>query len=264
MNFLFLSKLLPLFIYPLGLSCLLLLIGLILGWKMPQYMPIPVGLALIILYLSSNVWVSNSLVKSLEWQYLPTPDIPQADAIVVLGGATRSTSYPRIIPDLSEQGDRVVSAAKLYKDQKAPLIIASGGRIEWKGGGTAEAEDIKKLLQIMGISPDVILVEPKSLNTHENAVEVKKILNQRGLNRVLLVTSALHTPRAIAIFRKEGINAIPAPTDYLISQQDLEEPTVSRSAIILNLLPDSENLDRTTKALKEYIGTLIYKLKGWL
>jgi uncharacterized SAM-binding protein YcdF (DUF218 family) len=264
MNFLFLSKLIPLFIYPLGLSCILLLVALVLCLKRSRWTFAPVLLALIILLTASNVRVSNYLVKSLEWQHLPPTAIPNADAIVLLGGATRNASPPRIMPDLNENGDRLFYAAKLYQDGKAPLIIAAGGRIEWYGGEAPEATDMAAILQTMGVPPEAIIEEPNSLNTYQNAVNVKEILLSKGLNRVLLVTSAMHMPRSLLIFQRQGIEAIAAPTDFLVSQQELQQQDNSLESKILSFFPETNSLDNTTKAIKEYIGTFVYRFRGWL
>jgi uncharacterized SAM-binding protein YcdF (DUF218 family) len=261
--FLFLSKLLPIFIYPLGLVSLLLLVALIMSWKRLSWIQLPIALALVILLLSSNGWVTTFLVQSLEWQNLPT-DLPTADAIVILGGATKRPTKPRPMVDVNENGDRVIYGAKLYQDKKAPLIIAAGGRIDWFNNDQSESADMAQLLEMMGVPPEAIIQEPDSLNTYQNAVNVKKILDERGIRQVLLVTSALHMPRSLLIFQRQGIEAIPAPTDFLVSERDTQELSSSFQAIILNLLPDSDRLDKTTKALKEYIGTAIYRLRGWL
>jgi uncharacterized SAM-binding protein YcdF (DUF218 family) len=263
MSFLFLSKLLPLFIYPLGFSCLLLIISLILLWKYPRWAVFPIALALLILLISSNGIVANNLLKSLEWQYIPS-EIPTADSIVILGGATRTPAKPRQMVDLTEQGDRIIYGGKLYLEGKAPLIIAAGGRAKWRGGGNPESQDMVELLSLMGIPSEVIIQEPLSLNTYENAVNVGKILQEKNLKKIILVTSALHMPRASAIFKHQGIEIIPAPTDFLISEQEINEINDNTEAFVLNMLPDSIALDQTTKVLKEYIGTLIYWLKGWL
>jgi uncharacterized SAM-binding protein YcdF (DUF218 family) len=264
MSFLFLSKLLPLFIYPLGLSCILLLTALFLSFKGSRWTFIPILLALVILFTAGNIRVSNRLVKSLEWQYFSTENMPKAEAIVVLGGASRSVAHPRIIPDLNEHGDRLLYAAKLYKDGKAPLIILSGGRIQWFGGGDSEAQDMANILELMGIPRNALLLEPNSLNTYQNAIYTQKILQEKEIEQVLLVTSAMHIPRSLAIFKKQGINAIPAPTDFLISERNLTEVNYSKESKILSFIPDTESLDRTTQAIKEYIGTVIYRLRGWL
>jgi uncharacterized SAM-binding protein YcdF (DUF218 family) len=74
----------------------------------------------------------------------------------------------------------------------------------------------------------------------------------------------MHMPRSLAIFKKQGINAIPAPTDFLISDRNLTEVNYSKESKVLSFIPDTESLDRTTQAIKEYVGTVIYRLRGWL
>lgn len=217
-----------------------------------------------VLLLASNNWVANGLVKSLEWQQIPPKTLPTADAIVILGGATKSAFPPRPGVDLSEQGDRVLYGAQLYREGKAPVVISSGGRIDWRGGGPSESADMAQILKTVGVPSSAILQDPTSLNTHQNAVNVKKIMQERGIRRILLVTSAMHMPRSLRIFQRQGIDAIPAPTDFLVSQQEIEEPNSSPQAIMLSLMPDTERLDRTTRALKEYIGMAVYRLRGWL
>lgn len=262
--FLFLSKLLPLFLYPLGLACLLIIVAMVMWWRRSRWVPIPMSLALVVLLLASNSWVANGLVRSLEWQHLPPKTLPTADAIVLLGGATKSAFPPRPGVDLSESGDRVLYAGQLYREGKAPVVISSGGRIAWRGGGPPESEDMAQILQTLGVPSSAILQDPTSLNTYQNAINVHEILKERGINRVLLVTSAMHMPRSLQIFQRQGIDAIPAPTDFLVSEQEIEEPNSSAQAVLLSLLPDSDRLDRTTKALKEYIGMVIYRLRGWI
>ncbi|MEM9539213.1 MAG: YdcF family protein [Cyanobacteria bacterium P01_E01_bin.42] len=262
--FVYFSKLLPLFLYPLGFTCVLLAIALLIHWFRPRWTPIPIALALLILLLSGNGWVSNAIVQSLEWKYLPEGELPQADAIVLLGGSLRPISPPRSTVEVSEQGDRALFAAHLYREGKAPFIIASGGRVQWRGGGPPEASDTENFLEAIGVPGKAILQEPDSLNTYENAVNVAKILKRRNMKRVLLVTSAMHMPRSLAIFKKQQIEAIPAPTDFLITEQLLQEPNRSVKALILNFIPDVDRLQRATKAMKEYIGFVVYWLRGWL
>ena len=91
-----------------------------------------------------------------------------------------------------------------------------------------------------------IVMESASRDTRENAGLTRAILAQRGYRRVLLVTSALHMPRALAKFRAEGIDAIPAPTDH----EAQGVTTVS------DWIPSTTALDGTSRALKEWIGLL--------
>jgi len=94
-------------------------------------------------------------------------------------------------------------------------------------------------------------------------VNVQKILADRQIKQVLLVTSASHMPRALRIFRKLKMDVIPAQTDYLVAQQQLDEPGQTWEAALLSAIPDSRRLENFTLALKEYIGTWIYIVKGW-
>lgn len=261
--FLFISKLLPLLIYPVGLTFLLLAVAGVLSWQKSRWTFAPIVLALAVLWLSSAGGINGALVRSLELQHLPRGEMPTADAIVVLGGCTKPATPPRAFPELTEGGDRVLYAAKLYKDKKAPLIVAVGGRIPWLGGGKPEAGDIAQLLEFMGVPPSAILQESNSLNTYQNAANVKPILQQHGIGRVLLVTSALHMPRSLLVFQRQGIDAIAAPTDFLTTLDSNRPQQASIAGILFDLIPDVARIATTTQALKEYVGLLVYRLRGW-
>ena len=259
--FLFLSKLLPLFIYPLGLSSVLLVVAIATFWKRPKVAATSVGLALGILFFSANSWVGDGFTRLLEDQYPPLTQSPTADAIIVLGGCTRSAHPPRPWVEVTEAGDRVLYAAKLYREEKAPKVILSGGRIYWKGGGQSEALDMAELIQTMGVPESAIILEPESFTTYENARNVNQILQQQSLKgSLLLVTSARHMPRSMAIFQKLGLPVIAAPTDFRVTKVD---ENAGLLGFILSLLPNVEALEDTTAALKELIGFAMYRLRGW-
>jgi uncharacterized SAM-binding protein YcdF (DUF218 family) len=260
--FLFFSKLFPALLNPIGLSCLLLVLAVMTFWKRPRVAAGAVGAALGILLLGSNFWVSKAFVQGLESQYRPATAYPRASAIVILGGATHPPLKPRVWPELNEAGDRILYTARLYREGAASKVIITGGRISWKEGtNSSEAQDIETLLTFMGVPKSAMLLDRTSLNTHENAVNVKRIMVKESLNEpVLLVTSAIHMPRSMAIFKKEGILAIAAPTDYLAEEEDTP---LTLQEITLKLLPDVEAIFQTNAALKEYVGLLTYRLKGW-
>jgi uncharacterized SAM-binding protein YcdF (DUF218 family) len=263
--FLYFSKLLPLFIYPLGLACVLLVMALALLWRQPRLSALSIVLALALLLVGGNGWIANQLTRSLEWQNLPAANLPTAEAIVVLGGATRPQIYPRPAVDVMEEGDRMIYGAQLYRQGKAPIVILSGGRtLDLQGVSSSEAEDMAALMVNLGVPKSAILKDATSLNTHENAVNVKKILQERGIQRILLVTSALHMPRSLRIFQKQGIEAIAAPTDFLVSKEELDLSDDTLGVYLLNAVPDAKNLNQLTRSLKEYVGLLVYGLRGWL
>lgn len=267
--FIYLSKFLPLFVYPAGLTCLLLVLALVLR-RHPQWQTRLIAVALAVLWLGGNRVVTMALVRSLEWRYVPPPDayqdVPHADAIVVLGGGSRSQQYPRPTAEVGEAGDRLLYAGWLYQRGAAPWILVSGGDVPWVGPeNPAEALSMVDILTLMGVPRDAILLEPNSRNTHENAVESLKMLEELGIDNIILVTSALHMPRSYAIFAQTGLTIIPAPTDYSFTQADWDfyrQPNLSTQ--LLNLVPNADNLEVTTRAIKEYIGIVVYKLRGWL
>ena len=260
--FLFLSKLLPLFLYPLGLITLLLIGTWFWTWRRRSPVQWPVLMALLILLITSNTWISSYFIQQLEYQNLPPDNLPNASAIVVLGGALYPVAYPRQFPEVAEAGDRPIYAAQLYQEGKAPLIVASGGRIPWWGTEQgSEAADMAQLMQRLGVPKSAIIQEGESLNTRQNAVNTKAILDRRQIDTIILVTSGYHMPRSKRIFEKLGFTVIPAATDFLSSPPNAK--TLNPATITLGLIPDAKSLDLTTLTLKEYIGLIIYQLRGW-
>lgn len=191
-------------------------------------------------------------------------ELPNAEAIVVLGGATYPDVPPRPTVELNEAGDRLLYAAHLYQQNKAPLIVVSGGTIDWQGSSSAESTGMATILKQIGVPSEAIIEEPFSRNTYENAVNVKKIITNRGIRQVLLVTSAMHMPRSLLIFKRQEIAAIAAPTDFSVSDYELQQLSNTPESQLLGLLPNADKLDLFTRALKEYIGLVVYRLLGWL
>jgi uncharacterized SAM-binding protein YcdF (DUF218 family) len=262
--FIYLSKFIPPFIYPLGLACLLLLAGLLL-YRRLRWQRASLVLALALLLLGGNHWVANELMRSLEWRYLPAQDIPPAAVIVVLGGGTLSASYPRPTVEVNGAGDRVLYAAWLYQHGKAPYLLLSGGRIDWLSDQPSPADDMATLLEQMGVPRSAMWLETQSRNTYENALYSQKILQAKGIQRIILVTSAWHMPRAVGVFEHMGLQVIPAPTDFTVTRDETpsDQPTLALKTL-MDLLPSVENLSNTSKAMKEYLGILAYHLRGWL
>jgi len=261
--FLYLSKFLPPLIYPLGFAFTLLVIAMIVKkskWKRNLML-----LGLVILYLGSNRWVAMGLARSLEWRHLPEGDLPNADAIVLLSGGTLSGSEPRPLVEVNQAGDRLVYAAYLYQQGKADHILLSGGAIDWLSTGANPTRDTEELLELFGVPEQALWFEPTSRNTYESAINSRKFLEPKGVQRILLVTSASHMPRSVKLFVRQGFDVIPAPTDFVVSQGEFEEMRRAwLPAQLLHLFPSADNLAITTRMLKEYLGLIIYNLRGWI
>ena len=263
--FIFLSKLLPLFVYPLGFACILLILALVSGTNNKRSKTYMI-LTLVILWLGSTSGVSNLLARSLEWRYKPPNEIPSGEAIVLLGGGTEPAAYPRSGVEINGAGDRVLYAAQLYKEGKAPLILLSGGEITWLNDGSATpAEDMAEILAALNVPGEAMIIEDRSKNTYENALYAKELLDKKGINQILLVTSAMHMPRSVALFEAQGFEVTPLPVDYsVVENESAESQDSALITKILNIIPNVSNLALTTNALKEYLGSFIYQLQGWL
>jgi uncharacterized SAM-binding protein YcdF (DUF218 family) len=256
-----LSKLLPAFIYPVGLLALLLIAAILLYKKRRAQMTLLVA-ALVLLFVAGNRWTAYSLVRSLERRNLPVGGLPDADAIVVLGGGTELVSPPRPFQEINGAGDRVIYAARLYLEGKAPVILATGGRIAWYGpAASTPASEMQTLLEFMGVPPNAILLEDQSQNTAENASLSAPLLRAHNAQKILLVTSAMHMPRASALFAAQGFEIFPAPTDFIVADQDwdiLRQGGLAGN--FLDLFPSGSSLNLTTNALKESLGLLALRL----
>jgi len=256
---LFLGKLLTRLVLPLSLSLLAMAVALgAFASGRRRAGTVCLATALAVLWLASTRIVADRLAVGLEREH-PVPalaSLAPADAILLLGGATKPALPPREFPELVDAGDRVVHAARLFRAGKAPLIVASAGRLPWQTQGPPEAEALAGLLVEFGVPPAAILREERSTNTWENCVRSKELLDARGARDVLLVTSALHMPRAFATCRTAGLAVRAAPTDFWVADGG------PRSA--LDLVPDPEALLLTQLALRERLAFFVYERRGWI
>jgi uncharacterized SAM-binding protein YcdF (DUF218 family) len=208
----------------------LLLIAGALGWLTIWSMPV----------------ASDGLRGWLEDAAGPRPieALPAAPAVVVLGGSIRGARLPRRpYPDLGASADRLWHAARLHRAGKAPLLVLSGGTVH--AGEAPEAQAMRRFLVELGVPAAAMVLEPASVTTAQNAAFSARLLRQRDIRQVLLVTSALHMRRARALFEREGIRVIPAPTDHEV---------VDRPFRLLDVVPDAEALEGSGRAIKEIVG----------
>lgn len=254
---LFLTKVLSLFIHPLSLGLLLLLVGGIVSYWWYRIGLVGIAVGVLVIWIPATPVFSDWLQGTLESRYPPdsVSAAPVADAIVVLGGSVGAPRPPRVYPDLSGASDRVWHAARLYEANKAPLVIAAGGTLPWKDQTFREAPVMQDLLASWGVPPDSVLLESSSANTYENARFTADLVSARGMDRVLLVTSALHMRRALATFRSAGVNAEPIATDYQV---------VEGTTTLLSVIPKASALAESTAAIREYVGYVVYDWRGWI
>lgn len=248
-----LSKLLPPLVYPLGLSLLLMLLTLsAIAGKRRRLALVSGSVGAALLWMAATPRFALSLVASLQADYeaVPAEAMPAADAIVVIGGIL-GPARTLAGSNISGAVDRLVYAKRLFAAGKAPQLVVAGGAGE---GWMPEADLMAGLLAEWGIPSSAILRETESRNTRQNALGVKPLLASKGMESVLLVTSATHMRRAEATFRAAGIPVVPAPTDFVVNPVEFS---------FQDWLPDPAALDLTTSCLKEYLGLLVYRWRGW-
>ena len=154
--------------------------------------------------------------------------------------------------------DRLLLALRLYRAGKAPLVVLSGGDNPLFSGGApqqSETEVMRQLLMEWGIPDGAIQVEAGSINTRESALFSHRLLADRGVARIILVTSAIHMARATAVFRKAGFDVVAAPADFQTGWGALRE--------IFRWIPEAGALVDSSQAIREWLGLGVYRLRGW-
>ena len=232
---------------PLGTAfCLTCLALLLVRRRRLQSSKVLGALALVWLWLWSMPVTSHWLASQIEGQFsqVPIASVPHTQAIVVLGGTVSPPSGKSTEINLGRAG-RVWYAAKLFHAGKAPLVLLSGGG-DLERQAFSEARAMAIFMHDLGVPEQAIALEETSRNTRQNADFSAALLKARGVDHILLVTSALHIPRALALFKAQGLRVTPAPTDFEAGQ----EPPHG----LLAWLPDAGALNGSALAMKELVG----------
>lgn len=210
-------------------------------------------LALSLLLVLSTDAGSRLLVTPLERMHAPlaapAPAAAAAGAIVVLSGGR--------LDNLGEYGGealpaatallRVHYAAYLHRQTGVPILVTGG---KPHGSAVSEAAVMARVLRDHYRVP-VRWLEEESNNTAQNAQYSAAMLAAQGITRILLVTDAIHMPRSVAIFRKTGLDVVPAPTASLSASPLLAH----------DFIPGGRGLQQSHYAMHEWIGMLWYRLR---
>jgi uncharacterized SAM-binding protein YcdF (DUF218 family) len=258
--FFFLSKLLDVFLSPLTWVIVLVVLAVpwrrraARRWRRKRAFGIA---ALAVVLLFSSGFVSDHLWQSLEDQATRTyrPDVTY-DAVVLLGGVGDEFVWAeRGELALNENVERLIATNRVLHEGHARVAIVSGGPVDPKLSAFSEAKLLAQHLREWGIEEDRIVIEDRARNTRENALYTAEIVRARGLQRVLVITSAFHVPRSADCFRAVGLDVDFLPVDYR-----------SRRSIPLTfagMLPRATALEHNSAALREILGRVIYRAQGY-
>jgi uncharacterized SAM-binding protein YcdF (DUF218 family) len=215
-----------------------------------------------IAFLGFCYWVLSTPVMAIALVHLCTPvvhpvmskaDARGATAIVVLGagmGITQSRGGEFGVPT-REGSLRVLEAARLHRLLDGAPIIATGGL---GSSQYSEAGMIAHQLDQLGVPPDKIIKEEKATNTRDHAILVPPILKAHGIEQFVLVTSQQHIARALAAFRKVGIDPVPSTPEVYVRRGHFLEP----------YLPSRTGLSISESTMYDLLGWVYYKARGWV
>lgn len=178
-----------------------------------------------------------------------------AQAIVVLGGGivTRSVG-PLAIDDLLASAVRVIEGVRLYRLLGGVPLIVSGGNTSHRDPPRPEADAFRIAVINLGVPPADVIVEDQALTTREEAIAIKRMLDERRIDRFVLVTAPDHMSRSLAAFRAVGLNPVPSASASRGESDDS----------FWTFTPDRESLGISDIALYESAAWLYYWWRGWL
>jgi uncharacterized SAM-binding protein YcdF (DUF218 family) len=244
-----LSKFFDLLLAPVTWTLLLLVAAIL--WRRRRAAPWLAGAAALVLWGFSVEPVANRLTRFAEASAQRTfrPGAVYDAAIVLGGGIDPGASSLTGETELGPAGDRIVAGYDLFRSGRARYLLLSAGGPD--PTEQVEADWGAALYRRLGVPEDRIVLERASRNTRENAEESARIVLARGWKSLLLVTSAMHAPRALASFRAAGLSPDLLPVDVRGNEKSG------------SWLPRATALDRSTEALRELAGRWVYRAAGY-
>ena len=241
----YLHKILPFFLSPLGIIFIFLVVSFFFKRKFFVF------LAFIVLIVSSNPIVGNYLMQKLEHPYKPisSNSISKVDAIVVLSGGLNQVGDKNYFIYEFKDPDRFFGGLHLIKEKKSEKIIFTAGKLPWTNNLKPEGFVLKEKAISLGVANEKILVTENVKNTYEESIAVTKLLPNNS--SIILVTSAFHMHRSKYLFDNQGFEVSPFPVDFKSSNAKLS---------ILSFVPSIGSISATSLFIRENIGRLYYKL----
>ena len=251
----FITNFLNQFVQPLSVVVILIFFGLFRVRKNPKGALWLIVIAFLLVALLGNTYFANFLTRSLEWRNMPPKADTKADAIVVMAGGALAANTPRQMVEVGEEGDRVLAAAKLYKEGRAPIIIVTGG--------VSPANQTRNLLLSLGVQDKDIVVQDQAESVSQDAFLTAKVLKEKAIKTAFLVTSAAQMDRAVLSFKEEQYAVILAPVDYKVTQAYYDQlMKFDLKQILLNLMPTSQAFEQSSAIMREYFALTFYRIKS--
>jgi uncharacterized SAM-binding protein YcdF (DUF218 family) len=214
----------------------------------------------ILLYIGCTPLAMHFALGSLEWRFEdggPIPDDRQA--IVVLGG---NITYDLENPAQPTLGDdsmhRCLGAMEVYRaGSKRPIVLTGGMRPgHLKQVAPTLAEMMERFLRKQSLDPEAeIILEDRAWNTYQNAKRTTPLLRERDIQKIILITDAIHMPRAERCFRSQGFEVTP----YAVQRR-----TDNFQLSIWSFLPSVWAVQDMKRVTHEWLGLAWYSLRGFI
>jgi uncharacterized SAM-binding protein YcdF (DUF218 family) len=261
-----LKKILGHLLLPLPLCLALALVGcLLLCWSRRQRLgKVLVTIATLTLAMLSFDVTTSRLIGSLERIYPAldpatlahlAPQHAATDAsyairwIVVLGGGHATDANLPALSQVSETTrTRLLEGIRFLRALPGSRLIVSGGAYL---DPVPEAVVMAQVARLYGVDDHELVLESQALDTEEEAALIQPMV---GRDRFVLVTSACHLPRAMALFVKRGMDPLPAPVDFQDSKPQTLYPR--------QFFPNTRSLSKAERAIHELLGLAWARLKG--
>jgi len=252
-----LKKILSQFMSPTSLILWFSLAGLLFLWvtRRQRLGKVLVSIGLFLMLAFGYGLVPGRLLRPLERRYPsyevqgPSASEESVEFIVVLGGGHMSdpelpvTSQAHVATLV-----RVMEAVRIYRSSPGTRLILSGGEVF---DPIPEAEVMAHIARELGVDAEDILLEDRSKDTKDEARLIQPIVQDA---RFVLVTSASHMPRAMAMFRTLGMHPLPGPVGHRVKRGQGLRPSA--------FFPHASNLLKSEMAFHEYMGIVWAKLRG--
>lgn len=258
--YILITKLAAFLISPMGVITLLILLSLLMRLMgKVRSARISLGFSVLVLVVASSPQTARYIASYLEDQYPPVPitTLQPSEVAVVLGGLLAPPIQPRIQIELVGSSDRLLHTVRIFSAGKVKRVYLSGGNVFDGYVADSESTYARVLLEEWGLPGNRIETGGESKTTYQNAIEARDYLSRNGwINRpVVLVTSALHMPRAVETFQTAGVKVIPVTTDIQVTQRT--------APAVFGWLPSAAALSLTTAAWHEVVGAWYYRFRGW-
>lgn len=253
--FYFLSKILYALVAPVSIVILFFFLYILTHVKRYLY------LAFFLLLFFTNPWIAQQIMAWYEVDPIALEQKNQYDAIIIPSGFVINFSVDgQKRTNFSDGNDRMLQAIDLFKRGISNRIIYTGGSDTIFGSFEPESKLGKDFLIACGIPDSCIWIESQSINTYQNAAFTAQMLDIKDKNwrqkKYLLCTAGFHMRRAMACFEKQNFKVDAYSTDIRSIR--------SKNTILNTIMPNYGGFQAWTFLWKEWIGLVVYKIKGYI